>query len=195
MKDYRTFLETYGNVNESIRHGLNGSCRLNLIHMQDARRHLKSTEVIAYASLLYAMNLLSQVVIAHFGPSIDLRLDSEKDRLFPEIYGILSTANMHVCPAVPAAIVIYCAMEEFDSKSSPWCHALEKQVWNEHIDEFDAAVNWVSNNLREMLLSLLDNAIEDSKINQIAHRYLEEHQKIKVEIQKTPSESQRITNF
>ena len=121
--------------------------------------------------------------------------DNNKNKLFPEIFGILSTANMHLCPAVPAAIVIYSAMEEFDGTSAPWSQKLEQQVWNENIDDFNAAVSWVSTNMSGSLNSLCGQWIDEIKISHVAQKYLEEHEKVKVEIQKSPRESLRITNY
>jgi hypothetical protein len=148
--------------------------------MPDTRRYLRSKEVIPYATLLYAMNLLSQVVATHFSTSLILRSDKDKENLFPEIFGILSTANMHVCPSVPASIVIYCSMDEFDKDYAPWNHKLEQQVWEEHVEEFNAAVSWVSNNLHGVMITLCGRHWDVSHENEIKKRYLEENESIKL---------------
>lgn len=194
MKDYETFLSTYTKVNEYLL-GLYGPYDLSLLNMPDARTHLLTKEVIPYATLLYAMNLLSQVVVTHFSSSLQVVSDNNKNILFPEIFGILSTANMHVCPAVPAAIVIYSAMEEFDVEFAPWSQKLEQQVWSENIDDFNAAVSWVSTNMCRSLNSLCGQLIDEKNTTLVTEKYLEEHKKIKIEIQKSPRESMRVTNY
>jgi len=141
------------------------------------------------------MNLLAQIVVTYFPSSVLIRSEKEKENSFPEIFGILSTANKHVCPAVPATIVIYCAMEEFDGNSAPWNQKLEKQVWDENIGEFNAAVSWVSANLSGSLNPLCGKWMDEIETRPIAKKYLQEHEKIKIEIHKSPQESLRVTNF
>ena len=194
MKDYETFFTTYTKVNECLLE-VYGRYDLSLFDMPDARRYLLPKEVIPYATLLYAMNLLSQVVVTHFLTNLVLRSNKDKENSFPEIFGILSTANMHVCPLVPAAIVIYCSMEEFDKNNAPWNQKLERQVWEEHIEEFNAAVSWVSNNLSKAMIALCGHEWDKSQKNQVERRYLEEHESIKNEILKPVHESMRVTNF
>lgn len=194
MTDYEAFLKTYDRVNECLHLGMHGRHRLSLIDMPDARRYMQARDVIPYATLLYAMNLLSQVVVTHFSTSLVLRSDKEKENSFPEIFGILSTANMHVCPSVPATIVIYCSMEEFDKNYAPWNQKLERQVWDDHIEEFNAAVSWVSNNLHGALITLCGHQLDDSHENEVKKRYLEEHESVKIEIHKPTHKSMRVTN-
>ena len=194
MKDYETFLTTYTKVNECLL-GLYGRYDLSLFDMPNAKTYLLTKEVVPYATLLYAMNLLSQVVVTHFSSSLQVLSDNNKNKLFPEIYGILSMANMHVCPAVPAAIVIYSAMEEFDVTTFPWSQKLEQQVWNENIDDFNAAVSWVLTNMSGSLNLLCGQWIDEIKTSLVAKKYLEEHEKIKDEIHKLPLQTTRVTNF
>jgi hypothetical protein len=209
--DFKNFLERYEYVNSNLQRKVsesNGS-RLRFMDMPLTREDLDDDEVIPYATLLYSMNLFFQVVFGYyhatgkwvgananeFRSNIEKSNSGKDSRLFPEIFGVLSTANAHVCPGVPALIVIYCKHADWNAESQPWNRVLERHVWEEHLTELNESVSWVAENAKDLLQKLGYKLPSHEVLTDIRDKFLNEHNTIKIEIHKEPRESRRVTNF
>lgn len=98
MKDYLSFFERFREINSNFEYEVRD---WSFVQFSKLREHIEDEELIAYSSLLYATNLLSQIIYTYF-PNIDTNYSEERRSIFPKICGILSTAYSHVCPSVPS---------------------------------------------------------------------------------------------
>jgi hypothetical protein len=168
--------------------------RLSFTELPVIRQRLLSKELISYASMLYATNLLSQVVHSYVTPLFLLKDDIKKRSVFPEIYGILSTAYRHVCPSIPATLVIYCEQNTNEQEGS-WNRNLELESWRKYSADFDSGLVWVKDNLNLLLPYLSDSNFGKSDVTQFISFVDSEHLRIHEEIYKNRFESTRISNF
>ena len=163
-------------------------------------------DVITYGAMLYATNLLSQVIHSNFCISYVVETDSgfrfneitylnsdeKRKMVFPEIFGLLSTSYSHICPSVPATQIIYCNQDSIEDDLGGWNKKLERETWSKYHENFCDAIKWVKLNLDTLLPYLLDkkfNYEEFVKINKIIDY---EHIRINTEIYNDSSSTRII---
>jgi len=157
------------------------------------RIDFNSYDVVSYAALLYATNLLSQVIHSNFGWTI-LSFHDEKKSVFPEIFGFLYTADAHVCPSVPATLVIYCTENMSRNDDYGWSVKLEKETWNRYHDNFSEATQWTKLNLNMLLQYLTDKKFTFKELMIISQMIDDEHIRINTDITQSNA-STRIANY
>ena len=196
MIDFNTYFERYKQVNYDFFSNKTGMYkdRLSFTEIPVIRKSILSKELIVYASMLYAINLLSQVVHSYLTPLFFLKDDIKKRSVFPEIYGILSTAYKHVCPSIPATLIIYCNQNTNHQEGS-WDRSLELEMWKKYSADFDSALVWVKDNLKMLMAYLSDSNFDTSDIAQIASLLESEHSRIHNEIHMNRFDLTRISNF
>jgi hypothetical protein len=157
------------------------------------RINFNSYDVVPYAALLYATNLLSQVIHSNFGWAI-LSFHDEKKSVFPEIFGFLYTADAHVCPSVPATLVIYWTENMSQDDDCGWSIKLEKETWNHYHDNFSEAIQWTKLNLDMLLQHLTDKKFTSEELMIISQIIDDEHIRINIDITQSNA-STRIANY
>jgi hypothetical protein len=126
MIDYESYLERYQGIISDFRSQYLRSpySSMRFDQAKDLRRLMRDSEVPTFAALLYSTNLLSQVAISYFHGETS-HVDSEvKQNTFPEIYGILSMSNTHICPAVMPTFLL----KNVDAAVDIWSKKIEKTV-------------------------------------------------------------------
>ena len=181
MSDFDSYLERYQVMISDFRnHYLRPffCLRMSFVQSKDLRSLLRESEVPTFAALLYAANLLSQVAISYFHGETAL-VDSEvKQNTFPEIYGILSTANSHICPAVMPTFLI----KNVDAAYGPWNSKSERDCWIEHQAYFDESINWVESSIAKLLFILLNRDAGAEAELEVVKRLRSEHLSISEQI-------------
>lgn len=193
MGDFTSFLPRFKEINADyfVSKCTRFNDDLSIVDIPKIREMLRDDEIVLYASILYATNLLSQIANSYVTSLFALKNDEEKRSLFPEVFGILSTAYKHVCPSIPATIIIYCHKDP----SGPWNRELEIATWRQYVENFDAAIHWIQGSLSVLLPYLSDKKIEDAEMQEINAYIRNEHLRISDEIYKYSDESHRISNY
>lgn len=198
MKDYTSFFDRFREINSNFQSDSSIWGRdwdWSYVQFSNHRLTIKDAELINYSSLLYATNLLSQIVYTYF-PNIQILNNSEKQVVFPEIYGILSTAYLHVCPSVPSTIIIYCNETADGNDYANWDKKIERKTWNEKLTEFENGVIWVQSNLDDLMPFLTSSMLSEIDLREIQLKLDEEHKRINNEINGAVVANQkRKTNY
>jgi hypothetical protein len=184
MKDYTSFFDRFREINSNFQSDSSiwrRDWEWSYIQFSNLRLTIKDEELINYSSLLYAINLLSQIVYTYF-PNIQILNNSEKQAVFPEIYGILSTAHLHVCPSVPSTVIIYCKETTDEDGNANWDRTIECKTWNSNLINFENAVKWVIVNLKKLLPFLTSNILSETDLREIQIKLVEEQKRIDDEI-------------
>jgi hypothetical protein len=120
----------------------------------------------------------------------------ERRSVFPEIYGILSTAYSHVCPSVPSTIIIYCNETADGNDYANWDKKIERKTWNENLKEFKNGVIWVQSNLDNLMPFLTSSILSEIDLTEIEFKLDEEHKRIDDEINGVVvTNPKRLTNY
>ena len=191
MKDYKAFFDRFREINSDFDFG---SREWSFVQFSKLRKTIKDEELINYSSMLYATNLLHQIVHSYF-PNTELKFNADKRSVFPQIYGILSTAYSHVCPSVPSTVIIYCKETTDEDGNVNWDRQIERKTWNDHLIEFGNGVTWVQLNLEKLLPYLCSSNFSESDLKEIQFKLDEEHKIIDDEINGVAiGNFKRITN-
>lgn len=198
MKDYKAFFDRFREINSNFQSYSSiwgRDWEWSFIQFSNLRITIKDEELINYSSLLYATNLLSQIVYTYF-PNIQILNNSEKQAVFPEIYGVLSTAYLHVCPSVPSTIIIYCNETADGDGNANWDRQIERKTWNNHLVEFENSVTWVKSNLNNLMPLLTSSKLCEVDLTEIQYKLDEEHKRIDAEINGVVvTNPKRLTNY
>ena len=162
MSDFESYLERYqGIISDFRNHYLQSYSSMSLFNSKELRALLHDDEVPRFSAMLYATNLLSQVVhfygVKVFGlsPQLDGKaspFDREvRANTFPEIYGILGFYGLHICPAVMPTFLL----KNVDVEVDLWSNKAERDCWVEHQAYFDESINWVESSITKLLFALL----------------------------------------
>jgi hypothetical protein len=178
MNDYSSFFNRFREINLDFDFGSN---EWSFVQFAKLRKTIKDEELIKYSSMLYATNLLQQIVHCYF-PSTEVKFNSAMRSVFPQIYGILSTAYSHVCPSVPSTVIIYCKETIDIDGNANWDRVIELRTWNEHLIEFQDAVIWAQSNLNELMSYLTSSKLSESDLKEMRLKLAEEHKRIDSEI-------------
>jgi hypothetical protein len=191
MKNYTTFLNRFTEINSNFENGVSD---WSFVQFSKLREQIEDEELIAYSTLLYATNLLSQIVYTYF-PDAEILNNSDKRSVFPKICGILSTAYSYVCTSVPSTLVIYCIETTDIDGNANWDRAIELKTWNANFIDFENSVKWVNTNLEKLLPYLTSIILNDIDLREIQLKMLEEHKRINDEINGVAiGNFKRITN-
>ncbi len=189
MRDFESYLERYQELIFEFRYSQSYFSRMRFVQSKELRSLLKESEVPTFAALLYSTNLLSQLSISYFHGET-MHVDSElKQNTFPEIYGILSTANMHVCPAVMPTLVL----KNVDAANGLWNSKSERDCWVEYQTYFDESVNWLESSIAKLLHILLNRDAGSDAETEIVKLLRNEHRSISQQIISMTNQS-RIKN-
>jgi hypothetical protein len=178
MKNYTKFFNRFTEINSNFEYGVTD---WSFVQFSKLREQIEDEELIAYSTLLYATNLLSQIIYTYF-PNIETNYCEESRSVFPKICGILSTAYSHVCPSVPSTVVIYCIETTDIDGNANWDKAIEHKTWNANFIDFENSVRWVNTNLEKLLPYLTSSKLNDIDLREIQLKILEEHKRINDEI-------------
>jgi hypothetical protein len=191
MKDYISFIGRFREINSNFEYEVRD---WSFVQFSKLREQIEDEELIAYSSLLYVTNLLSQIIYTYF-PNIDTNYSEERRSIFPKICGILSTAYSPVCPSVPSTVVIYCTQTTDVDGNANWDRAIERKTWNATFIDFENSVRWANSNLEKLLPYLTNSILNDIDLREIQLKMLEEHKRINDEINGVAIENfKRITN-
>jgi hypothetical protein len=189
MSDFESYLERYQGIISDFRNNSFESYNsMSLFNSKELRTLLHDDEVPSFSAMLYATNLLSQVVhfygVKVFG--LRLQLDSRaspfdwKVRIntFPKIYGILGFYGVHICPAVMPTFIL----KNIDVEVGPWSSKAERDCWVEHQAYFDESINWVESNITKLLFILLNRDAGAKAELEVVKRLRSEHLSISDQI-------------
>jgi hypothetical protein len=191
MKDYISFIGRFREINSNFEYEVRD---WSFVQFSKLREQIEDEELIAYASLLYATNLLSQIIYTYF-PNIETNFSMERRSVFPKICGILSTAYSYVCPSVPSTVVIYCTETTDIDGNANWDRTVERKTWNANFIDFEFSVIWTNSNLEKLLPYLTSSKLNDIDLREIQLKMLEEHKRINDEINGVAiGNFKRITN-
>lgn len=151
---------------------------------------LFTRDVYEFSSLLYATNLLSQVVASNI--TTDFSHSETKEVTFPEIFGILSSSRTHICPALLPMAFIYARDHRYNFFSSPWDFQLEKDAWFACRDKLDEVIIWTCDRMEMLLEILCQKKMDAANVDLIKKLVQEEHHRIGAEILQNPKERSRI---
>ena len=129
-----------------------------------------------FVAMLYVTNLLSQVVAFYFS-RFHFKSDKNKLNTFPEIFGFLCFSDTHICPAALPMAFIY-AFDCRYSTSILWHHDLEDEVWRSEKSRLDQAVNWIEDNLEELLPILCELEFDAANTSELKKLIRLEHNRI-----------------
>ena len=192
MNDYATFFDRFREINSNFEYGVSD---WSFVQFSKLREQIEDEELIAYSTLLYATNLLSQIVYTYF-PDAEILNNSDKRSVFPKICGILSTAYSYVCPSVPSTLVIYCIETTDIDGNANWDRAIERKTWNANFIDFENSVKWVNTNLEKLLPYLTSSILSEIDLREIQLKFDEEHKRIDNEINGTlVTIPKRVTNY
>ena len=197
MNKYTIYFEGFKDNNRKLVEKIlweNGDLYINFIDISYINNFTKKDEAIVHASMLYATNLLSQIIASFVFNIFSRREDEGKRSVFPEIYGRLSTAYAHVCPSIPATYLIY-SRHKLSKGDMDWSKSIEKETWLKYFDEFENGVKWVIDNLELLLPYISNNHVEESEKERIKKYMLDEHLRINSEIRDGTVSYERISNY
>ena len=189
MSDFESYLERYqGIISDFRNHYLQSYSSMSLFNSKELRALLHDDEVPRFSAMLYATNLLSQVVhfygVKVFGLSSQLAsraLPFEwevRANTFPKIYGILGFYGVHICPAVMPTFIL----KNIDVEVGPWSSKAERDCWVEHQAYFDESINWVESSITKLLLILLNRDAGAEAELEVVKRLRSEHLSISEQI-------------
>jgi hypothetical protein len=148
----------------------NTSFHCSLLDAQILKDQIPQSELKQFVKLMYPNSLLVQVAHAH--PWIHQNLISnseEKENTFPQINGILSTIDSHICPAAMPTMLLYEKLNnEFVTqkytnfqnlgedllREVPYSNRnreAEKSVWKNETDFFDESIELAIDNFDTLL--------------------------------------------
>ena len=192
MNDYATFFDRFREINSNFEYGVSD---WSFIQFSKLREQIEDQELITYSTLLYATNLLSQIIYTYF-PNLETNYSEERRSVFPKICGILSTAYSYVCPSVPSTVVIYCTQTTDDDGNANWDKKIEHKTWNENLTEFKNGVIWVQSNLDNLIPFLTSSILSEIDLTEIEFKLDEEHKRIDDEINGVVvTNRKRLTNY
>ena len=192
MKDYISFIGRFREINSNFEYEVRD---WSFVQFSKLREQIEDEELIAYSTLLYATNLLSQIIYTYF-PNLETNYSMERRSVFPKICGILSTAYSHVCPSVPSTVVIYCTETTDIDGNANWDRAIERKTWNANFIDFENSVKWVNTNLEKLLPYLTSSILSEIDLREIQLKFDEEHKRIDNEINGTlVTIPKRVTNY
>ena len=189
MSDFESYLERYQEIISVFRSQyLQPYNSMSLFNSKELRALLHDDEVPRFSAMLYATNLLSQVVhfydVKVFG--LNPKLDSKaspfdwevRANTFPEIYGILGFYGVHICPAVMPTFIL----KNVDVEVDPWSNKAERDCWVEHQAYFDESINWVESSIAKLLFVLLSRNVGAEAELEVGKRLRSEHLNISEQI-------------
>ena len=189
MSDFESYLERYQEIISVFRSQyLQPYNSMSLFNSKELRALLHDDEVPRFSAMLYATNLLSQVVhfygVKVFG--LNPKLDSKaspfdwevRANTFPEIYGILGFYGVHICPAVMPTFIL----KNVDVEVDPWSNKAERDCWVEHQAYFDESINWVESSIAKLLFVLLSRDAGAEAALEVGKRLRSEHLNISEQI-------------
>lgn len=140
--------------------------------------NLKKDELTNFSALLFAHNLLSQVIdtygrrwgdqkiLTRYFPLLNTL---EKRTTFPEVVkGILGGWGFHVCPSVLPLMYLY--MTDGMNISNAMGHqneALAKDAWITHYYLFEDSITWISGDINKHIKVLCNLDITKEEVDQI----------------------------
>lgn len=136
-----------------------------------------------FAGVFYALTLFSQV--AHYYEyfiwdfEATFREKSEEYQVFQTVTGVLSTAWIHVCPAVMPSMLLYIDPDYARGKHAYNSIRAETALWEEHGDIFDQGAQLVLDNIDYMTYMLLAHGSSNRKLSKI---YYNEHAGLRLRI-------------
>jgi hypothetical protein len=163
MSDFESYLERYQEIIFDFRNDyLQSYNSMSLFNSKELRTLLHDDEVPRFSAMLYATNLLSQVVhfygvkVFELKPHLDRKSSpfdwEDRANTFPEIYGILGFYGVHICPAVMPTFIL----KNIDVEVGPWSSKAERDCWIEYQAHFDESINWVESSIAKLLFILLN---------------------------------------
>ncbi len=156
-------------------------------------------ELELFAGVLYAHGLLVQVVYEIAGRNgYALANDENKENTFPRVNGVLSTIDMHVCPAIMPAILLYEEVRPSPSREDLNTYSsinprLEQNIWLEKSALFDKSVEGVIQNIDALLPILLKKSPAETR--GIIKNYQYNHAKISLAISNGVYGDRRINSL
>ena len=189
MSDFESYLERYQEVMSDFRmQYLQSYNSMSLFNSKEIRALLHDDEVPRFSAMLFATNLLSQVVHFYGGkvfglsPQLDSRVSpfdwEVKVNTFPKIYGILGFYGVHICPAVMPTFIL----KNIDVEVGPWSNKAEKDCWIEYQPYFDESINWAESSITKLLFILLNRDAGDTAELEVVKRLRSEHLSISEQI-------------
>jgi len=189
MSDFESYLERYqGIISDFRNHSLESYNSMSLFNSKELRKLLHDDEVPMFSAMLYATNLLSQVVhfygVKVFGSSPQLGSRASpfdwkvRVNTFPKIYGILGFYGVHICPAVMPTFIL----KNIDVEVDSWSSKAERDCWVEHQAYFDESINWVESNIAKLLFILLNRDAGAEAELEVVKRLRSEHLSISEQI-------------
>jgi hypothetical protein len=189
----------------------NTSFHCSFLDAQILKDQIPQSELKQFVKLMYPNSLLVQIAHAH--PWIHQNLISnseEKENTFPQINGILSTIDSHICPAAMPTMLLYEKLNnEFVTqkytnfqnlgedllREVPYSNRnreAEKSVWKNETDFFDESIELAINNFDTLLKILFSKPFRHS--NELKNIFSFCHLNLKKSIL-TGDESNRIINY
>jgi hypothetical protein len=189
MSDFESYLERYQEVMSDFRmQYLQSYNSMSLFNSKEIRALLHDDEVPRFSAMLFATNLLSQVVHFYGGkvfglsPQLDSRVSpfdwEVKVNTFPKIYGILGFYGVHICPAVMPTFIL----KNIDVEVGPWSNKAEKDCWIEYQPYFDESINWAESSITKLLFILLNRDAGVTAELEVVKRLRSEHLSISEQI-------------
>ena len=189
MSDFESYLERYQEVMSDFRmQYLQSYNSMSLFDSKELRALLHDDEVPRFSAILYATNLLSQVVhfygvkVSSLSPQFDSKAaPSDWDiraNTFPKIYGILGFYGVHICPAVMPTFIL----KNIDVEVGPGSNKAEKDCWIEYQAYFDESINWAESSITKLLFILLNRDAGDTAELEVVKRLRSEHLSISEQI-------------
>ena len=155
--------------------------------------NLNTDEVTKFSALLFAHNLLSQVIHTYGRMWQDQKISTrdfqlvntlEKRITFPEVIkGILGGWRFHVCPSVLPLMYLY--MTDGMRMNNSTGHqngALAKDTWIAHYDLFEDSITWISENIDKNIKVLCNLDVTQEEVSQIKKYLWLEFNRIDYEI-------------
>jgi hypothetical protein len=189
----------------------NTSFHCSFLDAQILKDQIPQSELKQFVKLMYPNSLLVQIAHAH--PWIHQNLISnseEKENTFPQINGILSTIDSHICPAAMPTMLLYEKLNnEFVTqkytnfqnlgedllREVPYSNRnreAEKSVWKNETDFFDESIELAIDNFDTLLKILFSKPFRHS--NELKNIFSFCHLNLKKSIL-TGDESNRIINY
>lgn len=135
---------------------------------------IEDSEKESFAGILFATNLLSQVVVTYgkrlsvigiSDRSFYLEHTEEKQLLFPEIVGgLLSGSDFHICPSILPLMIFYMdGSKKFNNTCDHQDNFAARMEWTKHHSLFEDSVKWILRDLHKnmKILCKVDIAPEE----------------------------------
>jgi len=204
MIDFDTYLPKY---KERIRWYYDlqspdcGKKYLNMISVYPYREtyfayDVEKSEREPFAGILFATNLLSQVIFTYGKRFSVIRISDrcfylqqtdEKALLFPEIVGgLLSGIDFHICPSVLPLMIFYMDdSKKFNNTCDHQDYFAARMEWTKHRSLFEGSVKWILRDLQRNMKILCNVDITPEEQIEIEKLMWFEFKKIDKELFKT----------